>query len=668
MSEGGKSMSSVGGSERNELQKTRKIEQDIDQYLATMSESPSPSLCMKLARSYERLGKYGEACGWAETVADADADFAAWQAASSLLQRCAIPGQSAGRRKAKVAVLSSYTTTQFVPMLRLAAKRFGIIVELYESRFGQFQQDIIDESSALYAFAPDFIVLVVHHGDVGIPDYSESPEKDIETELRRWTALWRLVAERSTARVVQYNFALPCEAPMGHLGARLSGSKYMMMQALNARLGEEAGTAVSIVDCERLSALFGKQRWFDPRYWHLAKHAVALDALPLLARHTAAVIGADLGVNRKCLVLDLDNTLWGGVIGEDGLAGIRLGNGVDGEAYVAFQEYLLKLKNKGIILAVCSKNNHADAIEPFTKHPEMRLKLEDIALFVANWQSKPDNIRTIANTLGIGLDALIFLDDNPVERAGVRQLVPEVEVIALPDDPSQYTRTVSQCLGLETGSFTGEDRARSEQYRARAQIMEAERSAGSIEEFYKSLQMEAIVAPFDELHMPRIAQLIGKTNQFNLTTRRHGLPQLRAFVNDPNCVHQFLRLRDRFTDHGLVSLMIAFRQGDVLDIDTWLMSCRVIGRTVETVMLSHLCQVAESLGCTLIRGTHIPSAKNAMVAEVYAKFGFELVDRSEGSSTWQYDLKIKEIITNEFIRTVTCFTSMDTSRSNTVSA
>jgi FkbH-like protein len=306
-------------------------------------------------------------------------------------------------------------------------------------------------------------------------------------------------------------------------------------------------------------------------------------------------------------------------------------------------------------LAVCSKNNHGDAIEPFQKHPEMRLKLDDIALFVANWEPKPDNIRLIANTLGIGLDSLVFVDDNPVERAAVRQLVPEVEVIPLPVDPSQYARALSQCLLFETSAFTAEDRERSEQYRARAQIMEAEKSAGSIEDFYRSLRMEAVVGPFDDLHLPRIAQLIGKTNQFNLTTRRHGLPQLQAFMNDLNCVHLFLRLRDRFTDHGLVSLMIALRQGDVLDIDTWLMSCRVIGRTVETAMLDHLCRLAEPLGCASVRGTYIPTAKNAMVADVYAKYGFELVSRHEGSTTWQYDLRLKGKITNEFIRTVELF-------------
>jgi FkbH-like protein len=422
-----------------------------------------------------------------------------------------------------------------------------------------------------------------------------------------------------------------------------------MTHALNARLGEQAASAVSVVDCERLSALFGKQRWFDPRYWHVAKQAVALEALPLLARHIAAVIAADVGLSRKCLVLDLDDTLWGGVIGEDGLAGIRLGYGVDGEAFVAFQEYLLKLKNKGVLLAVCSKNNELDAREPFEKHPEMRIRLDDIALFVANWQSKPDNLRMIAKTLNIGLDSLVLVDDNPVERAAARQLVPEVDVIPLPADPTLYSRALSQYLLFETGWFTPEDAKRTDLYQTQARITALEASAGSMEEFYRSLQMQAIVAPFEEPHLPRIAQLIGKTNQFNLTTHHYGIPQLRAFMSEPSCVHFYLRLRDCFTDHGLVSLMIAQHQGELLDIDTWLMSCRVIGRRVEATMLAYLCQRAEQLGCTSIRGTYISTAKNGMVKNIFAEFGFELIGESGDTFIWLYDIRTKGSITNEFI-------------------
>lgn len=633
------------------LRKSGQAGDAIPLYLEALSDPPQAGLCLKLARSYEELGNIPEACRWALTVVDAEDDFTSWQTAGRLVQRYAnIAGPKL--RSAKVALLGSYTTAQLGQLLMLAAGRRGMRLEVVESRYGQYEQEIIDPNSRLYAFDPDFVVLAVHEGDLRLPEYSAAPQESIRAEVARWTSLWRTVKERSRARVVQHNFALPCEVPAGHLAARLPGSRYMMAQAVNARLGEEAGNAVSIVDCERLSSFVGKARWFDPRFWHLAKQAVALQVVPVLARHTAAVIGADLGLSRKCLVLDLDNTLWGGVIAEEGLAGIKLGNGVDGEAFVAFQEYILKLKHKGVILAVCSKNNHADALQPFEQHPEMRLKRDDIAVFVANWEPKPQNIRRIAQELGIGLDALVFVDDNPVEREAMRQFVPEVEVVPLPDDASYYVRALSQCLSFETGSYTQEDAARAEQYRARAQIRELEATAGSLEEFYQSLHMQAIVAPFDALHLPRIAQLIGKTNQFNLTTKRHGMPQLESFVGDPKCAHLYLRLRDRFADHGLVALVIALQEGTVLDIDTWLMSCRVIGRTVEATIMEHVCRRAEELGCTSLRGTYVPSEKNAMAEDAYAKLGFDLVSRADGRATWTYDLQAKGPIVNKFIKTV----------------
>ncbi len=635
---------------------TGQYKQAIQAYLEALIVPPPAALCLKLARSYEQIDEYAEACRWALSVVDSGDDFTAWQTAWALYQRCVLKSGQQMARSAKVALLGSYTTTQLAAMFCLAARKLRISIDLYESLYGQYQQDIIDPQSGLYAFGPDIVILAVHEGALHLPEYSVSPEEDVRKEVERWTALWRVVTERSHARIVQHNFALPCEVPMGHLSTRLPGSRYMMTQAVNARLGEAASHTASLVDCERLSAFLGKQRWCDPRYWNLSKQAVALEALPLLARHTAAIVGADLGLSRKCLVLDLDNTLWGGVIAEDGLAGIKLGQGVEGEAFVAFQEYLLKLKNKGVILAVCSKNNYADAIQPFEQHAEMRLKMNDIALFVANWESKPDNIRQIAKTLRIGLDALVFIDDNPVEREIVRKFLPEVDVIPLPEDPSYYLRTLSQYLMLETSSFTPEDSRRTEQYRARAESreLEAATAAGSIEDFYRGLQMQAITGPFEESQLPRIAQLIGKTNQFNLTTRRHSMARLEAFVQDPTCVHLALRLRDRYTDHGLVSVMIALQKGTLLDIDTWLMSCRVIGRTVETTMLEHLCKRAAQLGCTVLQGTYFPTAKNAMAADAYGKHGFERVGvtPSGDGEIWTYDLLTKGSITNQFLKTV----------------
>lgn len=631
----------------------------IQSYLDAVTVPAASSLCLKLARSYDRIGNYSEACRWALSIVDAGDDYTAWQAGWTLFKRNVQHTAWPAARTTKVAIAGSYTTTQLGAMLRLAAARIGIQIDLYESPYGQYQQEIINPASPLYAFAPDIVLLAVHEGDVHLPEFSSDPTREVQMELTRWTTLWNLVSNQSRARIVQHNFALPCDLPLGHLATRLPGSRYMMTQAVNTGLGQAAGTAVSIVDCERLSALIGKQRWCDPRYWNMSKQAVALDALPLLARHTAAVIAADLGLSRKCLVLDLDNTLWGGVIAEDGLAGIQLGQSAEGEAFVAFQEYLLKLRRKGVILAVCSKNNHTDAIQPFQQHPEMRLKLHDIALFVANWSSKPENIRTIADTLQLGLDSLVFVDDNPVEREIVRKFLPQVDVLPMPEDPAYYVRALSQYLLLETASMTPEDGERTAQYQARAHIKALEASANSIEDFYHSLQMQAIVTPFEETQLPRIAQLLGKTNQFNLTTRRHGMPQLEAFVRDTSYVHLALRLRDRYADHGLVSVMIARRDGCLLDIDTWLMSCRVIGRTVETTMLEHVCRRARQLGCTSIRGTYIPTPKNAMAAEAYAKQGFSRLDAIDGVETWTYDLLANGPVTNPFIKSVTSWEQAD---------
>ena len=628
-------------------------------YLEGDIDTPSAALSLQLATCYEQLGQYEEACRWACKVVDAGDEFSSWQSASQLVRRCRDRISSAGKRSVRVAILGSYTTIQLTQLLLLAGARLGVWFDVYECAYRQYEQDILDPNSGLYAFRPDVVVIAVHEAEVRLGGGSSSPQEEIEGEVNRWTGLWGLLKSRTNARVIQHNFSVPSEIAEGHLGTRLSGSRYNMIQALNARLGEEAGAEVSIVDCERLSAWVGKQRWFDPRYWYLAKQAVALDAIPLLARHTAAVISAGLGINRKCLVLDLDNTLWGGVIAEDGIHGVALGHGPNGEAFAAFQEYVIGLKRKGIILAVCSKNNHDDAVEPFLKHPDMRIKLEDIALFIANWNPKPDNLRRIAQELNLGLDSLVFVDDSAVECAAVRHALPEVDVIPLPVDPADYVRRLAEYLQFETAWLTAEDKKRADQYRARVQVRQLESTADSIEAFHRNLRMEAMVVPFMDVDLPRIAQLVGKTNQFNLTTRRHSVARLREFMTHPDCVHLALRLRDRFADHGLVSVMIGMREGTTLSIDTWLMSCRVIGRAVETAMLAALCHEAQQAGCTKLRGTYAPTEKNSLVATVYGRCGFDLIEESSDSSVWTYPLDQKGPITCDVIRTVNSWERSD---------
>jgi len=311
---------------------------------------------------------------------------------------------------------------------------------------------------------------------------------------------------------------------------------------------------------------------------------------------------------------------------------------------------VLELKQRGVILAVASKNNEADAREVFERHPEMRLGLEDLAVFAVNWEDKPANLRRIAQALDVGLDALVLADDNPAERQIVRRLVPEVDVLALPADPSDFRRALAGYLGFESIAITGEDRQRTAQYRARAAAAELASSAADIESFYRDLRMEAVVAPFDELHLARIAQLVGKTNQFNLTTRRHDAPTLRRFTDDPAYITRYLRLSDRFADHGLVALAIARIDGDTAEIDTLLMSCRVIGRTVEDHLLMHICRAAQNAGATRLRGTYLPSAKNQLVADLYQRLGFRLLEETPGGATrWEYDLAQRGPILNEFI-------------------
>ncbi|MDX6483708.1 MAG: hypothetical protein QOE95_1479, partial [Gaiellaceae bacterium] len=548
-------------------------------------------------------------------------------------------------------LLGSYTTNQLATMLWLAALRIGISLELYESPYGQYRQELLDPSSPAHAFDPELVVLAVHAGELALPPYGDDPEGDVAAEVERWTSLWRTFGTRSGATIVQHGFALPPDAPFGHLGATLPGSRQAMGQAVNSQLAASAPPGVAFVDCERLAALVGKRRWFDARYWHFAKQAVALDALPILARHTAAVIAARLGLSRKCLALDLDNTLWGGIVGEDGLDGIRLGETPDGEAFQAFQESILALERRGIVLAVCSKNNDADAREVFERHPAMRLGLDDVALFVADWRSKPEQLRTVAETLDIGLEALVFVDDNPAEREAVRRLLPEVDVIPLPQEPSEYVGALADYLLFEPSSFTTEDERRTEQYRGRREAVAAASSADSIEDFYRSLEMRADVTPFTNSDLPRIAQLVGKTNQFNLTTRRHSAVALEAFARDPACVHLSFRLSDRFTDHGLVAVVAAFERDGLLDVDTWLMSCRVIGRTLEETVLQELCRAALDRGCATIEGTYVPSPKNELVRDLYRRLGFEPLGEHEGTTRWSYDVAKHGAVVNEFIAT-----------------
>jgi FkbH-like protein len=434
----------------------------------------------------------------------------------------------------------------------------------------------------------------------------------------------------------------PVDGFLGSLDRAYDGSPFAMVEAFNRRLaGWAAEGAVILVDVARLASVVGLEAWHDAFQWNSAKLPFSPRFLPVHADMVARTVAAIRGRSKKCLVLDLDNTLWGGVIGDDGLAGIKLGQGsAAGEAFVAIQQMALDLRSRGVVLAVCSKNEDDAARLPFREHPDMLLREEHIAVFQANWTDKAANLRAIAETLNIGVDALVFLDDNPAERMQVRSALPLVGVPELPDDPSLYPRALLAAGYFEAVAFSKEDRERAEMYQANAQRAQALSASGDLAAYLTSLDMVCSIGPVDSVTRPRVAQLINKSNQFNLTTRRYSESEIEAVERDGRRHAIQVRLLDRFGDNGIISVVIADKQGDSWEIDTWLMSCRVLGRRVQDAVLAHLVTAARIDGAARLIGRYIPSAKNRMVSGHYESLGFTRLesDADDGQTRWRLDL------------------------------
>jgi FkbH-like protein len=544
-------------------------------------------------------------------------------------------------QQTRLAVLGSFTTTQLVPLIRLHLFAAGIDAEVYEADYGVFRQEVLDPQSALYEFGPQIVYLATSWRDlVRRPDMNgdrEDLDRVVATEQAEWHALWKTLQDRAGCQVIQNNCVLPpCRSFANH-EMRQPGSLNRYLAATNQHLMETAPPFVTIHDVDHLAAVWGRWNWDDPRFVHQAKMPCSPEYLVDYAHSVASLVAAQLGLAKKCLVLDLDNTLWGGVIGDDGLGGIRLGQGdPEGEAYLAFQHYVKSLQERGVILAVCSKNNDATAREVFDRHSEMVLRQKDISCFVANWDDKATNLQTIAATLNIGVNSLVFVDDNPAERAIVRRLVPQVAVPELPEDVAGYAQVLEQHRYFQVLSVGAEDFQRTEFYRSDTMRKAAEASAGDIEEYLRSLEMIARVGPIDSSTLERSVQLIGRSNQFNLTTRRRSAAEIMALLDDETWITRTVSLADRFGDNGLISVLLARVSGQAIEIDTWLMSCRVLKRGVEQFLLNHLVDVARARGISRLRGEYIPTLKNTLVREHYAGLGFARgPTRDDDRTTWE---------------------------------
>jgi FkbH-like protein len=542
------------------------------------------------------------------------------------------------RRHCRIALLSSTTIDLLAPILRAQCFGAGIDAEIYVGPFNQYEQEIRDPASGLAHFRPDVIAIATDWRSLGLRDEEDSPGEVVHARCAQLEALWRESRERWGATVIQFNYEAPPFDALGQMSAALPGGRGRLLRGINLELWEAAGrtAGVAILDVEQIAARFGKDRWSDPVTWHTAKQYPSAEAMPALGHQFTAMLRAILGLTAKCLAVDLDGVLWGGVIGEDGLAGIQLGGSPAGEAFVAFQRYLQTLTRAGVLLAVCSKNNPADALLPFRQHPEMVLRERDIAVFIANWKPKEQNLRAIAAAMNIGLDAMVFVDDNAAERSRVRQNLPEIEVVEMPADPAQYIAAVSRLGLFETLAITREDRQRTASIQENLERKTLEFAAGGVDDYLRELDIQVQLAPFDEVNLPRIVQLINKTNQFNLTTRRRGDAEVRALLSS-GAYTQALRASDRFGDSGLTGVLIAIPEGGGLRVDTWLMSCRVLGRRLDEVMFAALGRYATENRYTHITGEYIPTAKNSQVADLYPRLGFAAAGQQGESSFFHWD-------------------------------
>jgi FkbH-like protein len=532
---------------------------------------------------------------------------------------------------ARVAVLGFCTTTYYTTVLRGVGVAAGFPLDTWESDYDAVEQTLLDDASPLYAFRPDVVVFATAVQALRdrflAVDVNERPAVG-EREAERLAMLIQRAARIPGVSVVVNNLVVPYERAWGNLSAWIEGSLPNVVRRINDRLLDAVRALENayLVDCDHIASWVGKKTWFDERLWFYSKSFCHPDALPMVASQALDVVRAVKGKSLKCIALDLDNTLWGGVIGDDGLEGVRLGELGDGEAYVRFQRWLKELSRRGILLAVCSKNEEARAREPFQKHKDMVLREADIACFVANWDNKADNLRLLARRLNIGLDSFVFLDDSPFERNLVRELAPEVCVPEMPEDPAEFVPYLEGLNLFEALQFSDEDRQRTGFYRANVQREEEQTKFVNVDDYLASLKMTAEFERFDDDHLPRIVQMVQRTNQFNLTTLRHTAAELKIMAEGRDWFPFYVNLEDRFGDNGLVSVVVGKRDGDRLDVVTWLMSCRVIARRLEEFVLDRLVETASAAGLTTVRGHYLPTKKNEMVAKLYERLGFTPVD------------------------------------------
>ena len=546
----------------------------------------------------------------------------------------------------KIAVLGGSTTHDIIRVLEVFLLDRGIEPEFYESEYAQYWQDVMFDNPELTEFAPDLIYVHTSNRNVtsypAVADDAERIDAMLEEQYEHFRVMWDKIEEKYHCPVIQNNFEYPFYRLLGNQEAVLLQGRISFLNRLNEKFYQYARSheGFYIHDINYISAAYGLDKWSDPFYWHMYKYAMCMQAIPEFAYNLSNIIKSIFGKNKKSLVLDLDNTLWGGIVGDDGVENLEIGQETSmGQVYSEFQSYVKAQKEIGVMLNINSKNEYDNAIAGLN-HPDGILKPEDFILIKANWESKSRNISAIAEELNILPDSLVFVDDNPAERniVGVQNSGVSVPEIGTPE---QYIRVLDHAGFFEVTNLSEDDRKRGEMYKANMEREKQQQNFGDYREYLLSLEMKARIMAFEPMYMARIAQLSNKSNQFNLTTRRYTQSDIEQFAADENYITRYGKLEDKFGDNGVVSVVLGRKDmtEKALHLELWLMSCRVLKRDMEYAMMDVVVQECRTCGIGTIYGYYYPTAKNGMVKEFYAAMGFmKIGEEADGSTVWQFDI------------------------------
>lgn len=540
----------------------------------------------------------------------------------------------------KVSVVGDTATQFLATALQGEAIERGYRIDMFEAEYSQVERQVMDPTSDLYQFGAKYTIIFQSTHKL-LEKYSLLPASEWNNLAEERLAFVRTICESVQGKIIYYNYPEIGDGVFGSYENKVPSSFIYQIRKINLGLMELGLEYQNLFICDlsEIQAKYGRDFFFDSSVYVSTEMILSIDALPIIASRTLDIICAIEGKFKKCLILDLDNTVWGGVVGDDGWENIQVGHGLGiGKAFTEFQQWVKKLKNRGIIICICSKNDEDKAKEPFEKNPEMVLKLEDIAVFVANWDNKADNIRTIQGILNIGFDSMVFLDDNPFERNMVRENVPGVTVPELPEDPGDYLEYLYSLNLFETASYSSADKDRTKQYQVEAKRVSSARAFTNEADFLKSLNMVSEVKGFDSFNTPRVAQLSQRSNQFNLRTIRYTEDEIKALSTNPDYACFSFTLEDKFGDNGLICVIILEKKdAETLFVNTWFMSCRVLKRGMENFTLNTLVAYAKEKGFKKIIGEYLPTLKNGMVKEHYPNLGFA---KLEGIDTDQFILDV----------------------------